>query len=101
MPRYLNIGGLIAAGFDESGKYLLTISHSGRGVFAVGTWERLARDSEPAYPSGGRVAGIGPINGQLIQVVEKNFQTDELRLTAPDGAFSLIYQSGVVEISEA
>ena len=32
LPRHLFVGGLVAMGFDSAGKYLLTISHSGRGV---------------------------------------------------------------------
>ena len=35
MKTYLHIGGLVAAGFDPSGAYLLTITHSGRGVFRL------------------------------------------------------------------
>jgi hypothetical protein len=37
------------AGFDASGKFLLTVSHARRGVFTVGSWERVARDSALAY----------------------------------------------------
>jgi len=36
-PKYLFVGGLVAMGFDPSGKFLLTITHSGRGVFATET----------------------------------------------------------------
>ena len=32
-------------GLDESGQYLLTVSHSGRAVFSTRTWERIARDA--------------------------------------------------------
>jgi hypothetical protein len=55
-PKHLFVGGLVAMGFDATGQFLLTVSHSGRGVFAVGTWERVARDTELAYPD----AGSGP-----------------------------------------
>jgi hypothetical protein len=48
-------------GFDASGEYLLTISHSGRGVFSTRTWERVSRDPELVYPEGGFGLGIGPI----------------------------------------
>ena len=50
MRTYLHMGGLVAAGFDPSGAYLLTITHSGRGVFSTQTWERVARNTELAYP---------------------------------------------------
>ena len=49
MKTYLHVGGLVAAGFDPSGAYLLTITHSGRGVFATQTWSRVARNTELAY----------------------------------------------------
>jgi hypothetical protein len=43
MPKHLFIGGLVAADFDSTGAYLLTVSHSGRGVFSTDSWERVAR----------------------------------------------------------
>lgn len=101
MPIYLNIGGLIAAGFDESGEYLLTVSHSGRGVFSTKTWSKVARDSTLPYPVGGCVAGIGPIAGQAVPVTEKNYETDEFNLITPDGTFNLSYESGTLTVSTA
>jgi hypothetical protein len=41
MKRFIGIGGLVAAGFDSSEANLLTVTHSGRGVFATATWERF------------------------------------------------------------
>ena len=41
MNRYLHIGGVVAVGYDASGAYLLTITHSGRGVYSTQTWERV------------------------------------------------------------
>jgi hypothetical protein len=100
MPTYVNIGGLVAAGFDKSGEYLLTISHSGRGVFSTKTWSKVARDTEHQYPVAGCAIGIGPISGQSIPVVEKNYQTDQLHLVSPNGLFNLFYEYGTLEISE-
>lgn len=97
MKRILFVGGLVAAGFDASGKFLLTVSHSGRGVFAVGTWERIARDLELAYPQDGHVMGIGPIEGQRIEVKED--YEGALRLTSPDGRFDLSYADGTITIT--
>jgi hypothetical protein len=70
--NYLFVGGLVAIGFDASGRFLLTVSHSGRGVFEVGTWVRVARDSRLAYPDAGRAIGIGPIDGQVIEVLARD-----------------------------
>ena len=36
--KYLSVGGLVAMGLDETGNYLLTVTHSGRGVFDTRTW---------------------------------------------------------------
>lgn len=96
MPQYLHIGGLVAAGFDSSGTFLLTVSHSGRGLYAVGTWERVARDSTLTYPNQGRILGIGPIQDQIIEVVETH--NELLRLSSPDGVYRLEYQEGAIEI---
>ncbi|AMV35440.1 hypothetical protein VN12_25340 [Pirellula sp. SH-Sr6A] len=72
VPHYLNIGGLVAIGFDRTGEYMLTISQSGRGVYRIGTWERLARDIELVYAAAGSAAGIGPIADLQIPVSEIN-----------------------------
>ena len=63
--KYLHLGGLMAVGFDATGKYLLTVSHSGRGVFSTESWERVARDYELVYPEEGIALGIGPAPGDL------------------------------------
>ena len=99
--KYLHIGGLIAMGFDPSGRYLITLSHSGRGVFDLRTWERVARDTESAYPEHGFVEGIGPLNGQRLPVKELNYDTETLEVTTPDEAFRLRYSEGAVEIVPA
>ncbi len=64
--KRLFVGGLVAKGFDATGKYLLTVSHSGRGIFSTDTWERVARDPSLAYPIEGKAIGIGPIDSQVI-----------------------------------
>ena len=100
MTKHLLVGGLVAAGFDSSGHYLLTVSHSGRGVFSTDTWAKVARDSAPANPEGGRVVGIGPLAGEAIAVVEKNYVTDRLQLVSPDGKFAIAYESGDLTITQ-
>jgi hypothetical protein len=101
MPFHLHVGGLVAAGFDPSGKYLLTISHAGRGLFAVGTWERIARDATLAYPDNGYAVGIGPIEGLRISITEKNYKSEDLHFDSPDGAFHFEYCSGTITITDA
>lgn len=98
MPVHLFIGGLVAAGFDPTGKFLLIISHAGRGVFATDSWGRVARDPSPAYPDGGHAVGIGPIEGVSVPVTEINYETGELRLISPDGAFCLCYEDGTLAV---
>lgn len=98
MKPYLPVGGLVAAGFDASGAYLLTITHSGRGVFSTNTWERVARDVAPAYPKAGLGIGIGPIAGQSICVTEMNYQRGSMRLSSPDGRITLHCESSGIEV---
>ena len=76
---YLPIGGLVAVGFDPTEKYLLAISHNGRGVFSTKTWERIARNPELAYPENGIGIGIGPISGARIPVVEMYWDDESER----------------------
>lgn len=86
-------------GFDQSGDFLLTVSHSGRGVFSTRTWERVARDPTLAYPQAGIAIGIGPIAATPIAVTEKNYDTDKLKITSPDGRLTLDYDGGVSTVS--
>lgn len=102
MPQqFLNIGGLVALGFDPTGEFMLTITHSGRGVFRVGTWERLARDIELAYPDDGFGVGIGPIADMRIAIISINYDTGELDAQTPDHAFYIRYAEGTVTIEPA
>jgi len=98
-PKYLLIGGLVAMGFDATGKYLLTVSHSGRGVFCSETWERIARDHSLAYPSNGKAVGIGPVDGQLIDVVERNEKQERIEVVSPDGGVRLVGEADGIAIT--
>jgi hypothetical protein len=100
MTKYLTIGGLVAAGFDPSGEYLLTVSHSGRGVFVTTSWERVARDPHLAYPESGHVLGIGPIDGVSVPVYEIDYSTERLKFSTPDGKVSLEYEQGTLTVSD-
>lgn len=95
------VGGLVAAGFDASGDYLLAISHAGRGVFCTKTWKRIARSYELAYPKDGIALGIGPIEGQRIPLTELDFATGRLELASPDGRTELAYGEGTLAVSRA
>jgi len=99
MVKHLHIGGLVAAGFDPAGAYLLTVSHDGRGVFSTDTWERVARDSALAYPTDGRAVGIGPIEGLSIPITEIDYDTGDLRFSSPDGVNSFEYDSGTLIVT--
>ena len=87
-------------GFDSSGELLLTVTHSGRGVFAVGSWERVARDATLAYPDCGKAVGIGRIAGQMIEVQERDEHRDRITMSSPDGRLLLIGESDGITISE-
>ena len=98
MTRFLHIGGLIAIGFDPTGQYMLTLSHSGRGVFHLGDWERVARDLELAYPESGHAIGIGPIAGVRIPITEMDYDTGCISATTPDKKHHIEYSQGTVTI---
>lgn len=86
----------MAVGFDASGAYLLTVTHTGRGVFSTATWTRVARNYEVIYPDEGKCPGIGPIDGEIISVAEIDFQRGVLSLTSPDGRITLECESSVI-----
>ena len=101
MKKNLFVGGLVAAGFDNTGRYMLTVSHGGRGVFLVGKWQCIARDSQLAYPEDGHAAGIGPMEGMVVPITELNYDTGQLHFASPDGKYSLEYEAGTITVIEA
>jgi len=86
-------------GFDATRKYLLAVSHAGRGVFSTDTWERVARDATLAYPVNGKAVGIGPIEGQVIGVVERDQRRDRIEMQSPDGRHHLIGESDGITVT--
>jgi len=96
--RYLHIGGIVAAGFDPTGEFLLVISHSGRGLYSTRTWERIARDTNLAYPENGVGIGIGPINGQVVPVAEMDYKSGKFQASSPNGKFFLDCESSRIEV---
>ena len=95
----LNIGGLVAVGFDATGQFMLTISHSGRGVYDTVTWQRVARDGSLAYPSDGVAIGIGPIDVERIPITEINYDSGTLQLRGPKGDFTVSYECGIAIVA--
>jgi hypothetical protein len=98
-PKHLVIGGLVAMGLDVTGKFLLTVSHSGCGVFLTETWERVARNTLPFYPAEGMVLGIGPLAGQLVEVVERDEKRNRIELDSPDGTAHFVGESDGITIT--
>jgi hypothetical protein len=96
--RYLHVGGVVAMGFDSRAKYLLVISHDGRGLFSTSTWERVARDYALAYPEDGHGIGIGPIDGIRVPVAEMDYDTEKVSLSSPDGSITVEYESGTITV---
>ena len=96
--HYLHIGGLVAAGFDKTGRYLLTISHSGRGVFDSENWTRIARDYALVYPERGLGTGIGPIADEQIPIVKMDYVTERFLLRNPDGRWILHCESSGIAV---
>jgi hypothetical protein len=97
-PRHLLIGGLVAMGFDETGKYLLTVSHSGRGVFSTINWDRVARDATLVYPTDSKAIGIGPLESQVISVVERDERRERMELQSLDGKYRLVGESDGITV---
>jgi hypothetical protein len=98
MQKSFLIGGMIAGGFDATGRYLLTVSHSGRGVYDTATWEKLVRDYDDAYPENGCVPGIGPIAGELIPVTELDYDTGVLAFSNADESLRVRYSEGTMTV---
>ena len=95
----LHVGGVVAIGFDPTGRYALVVSHSGRGVFDTTTWQRVARDSALAYPENGEADGIGPLAGKRLKVSEISYDTGTLNVVSPNGDFAMSYSEGTIEVS--
>ena len=96
--KFIHIGGLVAVGFDKTGKYILAVSHSGRGIYELSTWQRVARDASLAYPVNRTAIGIGPIDGQVISVEQRDETRDTFRLATPDNCHSLLVESDGITV---
>ena len=77
---------------------MLTVSHSGSGVFDTRTWQRVARDSNHAYPVDGDAVGIGPLAGQRLAVAEIDYDTSMME-NAVVGPYVIWYAEGAVLVN--
>lgn len=94
------VGGLVALGFAHADRYLLVVTHSGRGVFDLDTGERVARDNAVLYPERGSIPGIGPLQGEPVAVAEYDFEHD-LVLVSESGRYRAVADSSFVAVEEA
>jgi len=99
MVKHISIGGVVAAGCDPNMEYLITVSHSGRGVFSLDSFERVARDYSVIYPDDGTIEGIGPLDGVSVPVTEIDYDSGKLEFQSADSALSFVYESGTFSIS--
>jgi len=99
MNTSLHIGGLFAVGFDDACRYMLAVSHSGRGVYDTGTWVKVSRDATVVFPENGRISGIGPIERSLIVVQEKDYGAETLEGISPNNKFRYRYEDGILYIT--
>jgi len=98
MQKTFWIGGMVAGGFDVSGRYLLTVSHSGRGLYETSTWEKIVRDYDEAYPENGCVLGIGPMADELIPVTEMDYDTGIIAFINADDTLRVHYSEGTMTV---
>ena len=65
-----HVGGTTCVGFSADGVHLMSVSHSGRGVFHIASGKRVARDNEDfgSWHRDVEVDGIGPLKGQVVPV---------------------------------
>jgi hypothetical protein len=69
---YIAVGGLTEVGFGQPARFLLIVSHQGRGVVDCVSGVRVARDPDegPGWfdESVPAAEGIGPLSGQRVPV---------------------------------
>ena len=88
---------MVALGIDSSSKWLLVVSHSGRGVYDLENGNRIARDYQILYPANGEINGIGPLEGKIIKVTERIIE-EEINLKSPDGKYFITGTSDLIKI---
>jgi len=76
----LIMGGTTGLGISPDSKYILAVSHNGRGLFDITTGERVARDYEEFgnWNRDSEVDGIGKCEGIAFQVSGLHSETPEI-----------------------
>ncbi len=68
-------------------------------MFSTESWERVARDTSDAYPIDGKAVGIGPIDGEIIVVEERDERRERIEMQLPDGRFHLTGESDGITVT--
>ena len=70
LHKRLIVGGTTSVGIDPDSRYVLVVSHSGRGLFKLSDGRRVARDNEVFGPwyYGAQSEGFGPLHGVKIPI---------------------------------
>ena len=82
LQKKLIVGGATSVGIDPSSRYLVVISHSGRGLFKLADGRRVARDTEVfgAWYYGAQCEGFGPLDGVKIPIFGFGHKTPSIIL---------------------
>ncbi|MBN1499383.1 MAG: hypothetical protein JW982_04480 [Spirochaetes bacterium] len=94
--NYVPIGGLVAIGFDSNEKYLLLVTHTGRGLFEIESMNRIARDYEVIYPNNSKIEGIGILQEKIIKVYEFDFN-NKLEVYTKSNKYKFVAESDSIE----
>jgi hypothetical protein len=97
----LIVGGATSVGIDSSSRYVVVVSHSGRGLFKLSDGRRIARDNEVFGPwyYGAQCEGFGPLHGIKIPIFGFGHKTPAVilqELERSDIEFSVEDLRGVV-----
>jgi len=76
LHKKLIVGGATSVGIDPSSRYLVVVSHSGRGLFKLSDGKRIARDGEVFGPwyYGAECEGFGPLHGTKIPFLDSGMK---------------------------
>jgi hypothetical protein len=77
LQKRIIAGGVTAVGIDPSSKYLVVVSHSGRGIFRLSDGSRVARDKEifGKWYHGAECDGFGPLHGVKVPIFGMGSET--------------------------
>ncbi len=90
-------GGLVGLAINSEEKYLLVVTHSGRGVYDLNSGDRIARDYEVIYPNNSKIDGIPPFSQKSIQLNEYDFEND-LVFHSPSGKLKITGESDNITV---